>query len=94
MIIFENGLSPFELKKFASILKERFAGIPCAALSEAGENVFNYVLAYESEKLSEISRELNKKLNGRGGGRDGIVQGTYRADRAVIESVLRETFKA
>lgn len=93
VIIFENGLSPFELKKFAVILKERFAEIPCAALSEVGENVFNYVLAYESEKLSEISRELNKKLNGRGGGRDGAVQGTYRADRAAIESVLRETFK-
>lgn len=93
VIIFENGLSPFELKKFASILKERLVGIPCAVLSEVGENVFNYVLAYESEKFSEISRELNKKLNGRGGGRDGVVQGTYRVDRAVIESAVRDVFK-
>lgn len=51
------------------------------------------MLAYESEKLSEISRELNKKLNGRGGGRDGVVQGTYRVDRAVIESAVRDVFK-
>lgn len=93
VIVFANGLSPFELKKFASILQERFAGIPCAVLSEVGEKVFNYVLAYESEKLSEISRELNKKLNGRGGGRDGVVQGTYRVGRAVIESAVRDVFK-
>lgn len=93
VIVFENGLSPFELKKFASILKERFGGIPCAVLSEVEEKVFNYVLAYESENLSEISRELNKKLNGRGGGRDGVVQGTYRADRATIESAIHDAFK-
>lgn len=93
VIVFENGLSPFELKKFASILKERFVGIPCAVLSEVEEKTFNYVLAYESENLSEISRELNKKLNGRGGGRDGVVQGTYRADRATIESAIRDAFK-
>lgn len=93
VIVFENGLSPFELKKFASILKERFGGIPCAVLSEVEEKAFNYVLAYESENLSEISRELNKKLNGRGGGRDGVVQGTYRADRGTIESAIHDAFK-
>lgn len=92
VIVFENGLSPFELKKFASILKERFVGIPCALLSEVEEKTFNYVLVYESENLSEISRELNKKLNGRGGGRDGVVQGTYRADRATIESAIHDAF--
>lgn len=92
VLIFEDELTPFELKRFAGILKEQFPTSAIAVLSQAKSDkpVFNYVLALDPQKAPEISKSLNKGLCGRGGGRDGLIQGSYQTDKETIEKTLRE----
>lgn len=91
LILFEEDLTPFELKRFAGILKENFPDVHLIVLSAASDG-YNYVIASVSEELTERSKRLNKALNGRGGGREGLVQGTYRAEREQIEKAFNELF--
>lgn len=91
LILFEEDLNPFELKRFAGILKEYFPEAHLMVLS-AASNGYNYVIASDSEDLADRSKKLNKALNGRGGGREGLVQGTYRADKEQIEKAFNELF--
>ena len=89
--VFEEDLSPFELKRFAGMLKEKFPESSVGIFSPI-EGGFNYVIASSEPELPKISKSLNAKLNGRGGGRDGMVQGTYRADKKAIEEAFDEVF--
>ncbi len=89
--VFEDDLSPFELKRFAGMLKEKFPESSVGIFSPI-EGAFNYVIASSEPELLKISKSLNAKLNGRGGGRDGMVQGTYRADKKAIEGAFDEVF--
>ena len=92
IIDFIDGLSPFELKRYAALLQEREPEVAVAVLSESDPQVFSYVLSSREDTLGQISRALNQALNGRGGGRGGIVQGTFRAGREEIEKELKRAF--
>lgn len=89
--VFEEDLTPFELKRFAGMLKEKFPSDAVGVFSSI-DGGFNYVIASSDPELPKISKSLNGQLNGRGGGRDGMVQGTYRADKSAVEEAFRETF--
>jgi alanyl-tRNA synthetase len=89
--VFEEDLTPFELKRFAGMLKEKFPNDAVGVFSSI-DGGFNYVIASSDPELPKISKSLNGQLNGRGGGRDGMVQGTYRADKSAVEEAFRETF--
>ena len=89
--VFEEDLTPFELKRFAGMLKEKFPNEAVGVFSPI-EGGFNYVIASSNPELPKISKSLNGQLNGRGGGRDGIVQGTYRADKDGVEGAFRKAF--
>lgn len=89
--VFEEDLTPFELKRFAGMLKEKFPNDVVGVFSSI-DGGFNYVIASSDPELPKISKSLNGQLNGRGGGRDGMVQGTYRADKSAVEEAFRETF--
>ena len=91
MKVFEEDLSPFELKRFAGMLKEKFSESSIGVFSSI-EGGFNYVIASSDPELPKISKSLNAKLNGRGGGRDGMVQGTYRVDKKTVEEAFDEIF--
>lgn len=96
VLTFEEDLTPFELKRFAGILKEHHPSSSIAVLSIAKveKPTFNYVLILDPQQAPQISKLLNQKLSGRGGGRDGIIQGSYQADRDEIEKVLKEQLNA
>lgn len=89
--VFEEDLTPFELKHFVGMLKEKFPSDAVGVFSSI-DGGFNYVIASSDPELTKISKSLNGQLNGRGGGRDGMVQGTYRADKSAVEGAFRETF--
>ena len=89
--VFEEDLTPFELKRFAVMLKEKFPESSIGVFSPI-EGGFNYVIASSDPELPKFSKSLNAKLNGRGGGRDGMVQGTYRVDKEAVEEAFDEIF--
>ena len=97
LTLFEEGLTPFELKLFATQVAESKKAQVTALLAPAaaadGTVVYNYVIAWDDARLREASKTLNQRLNGRGGGKD-MVQGSFKADRAEIETAIAEVFGA
>lgn len=97
LTLFEEGLTPFELKLFATqVAESKKAQVtvllaPAAAADDA--LVYNYVIAWDDARLREASKTLNQRLNGRGGGKD-MVQGSFKAARAEIETAIAEVFGA
>ena len=89
--VLEEDLTPFELKRFAVMLKEKFPESSIGVFSPI-EGGFNYVIASSDPELPKFSKPLNAELNGRGGGRDGMVQGTYRVDKEAVEEAFDEIF--
>ena len=97
LTLFEEGLTPFELKLFATQVAESKKAQVTALLAPAaaadGTVVYNYVIAWDDARLREASKTLNQRLNGRGGGKD-MVQGSFKAARAEIETAIAEVFGA
>ena len=97
LTLFEEGLTPFELKLFATQVAESKKAQVTALLAPAaatdGTVVYNYVIAWDDTRLREASKTLNQRLNGRGGGKD-MVQGSFKAARAEIETAIAEVFGA
>lgn len=97
LTLFEEGLTPFELKLFATQVAESKKAQVTALLAPAtaadGAVVYNYVIAWDDARLREASKTLNQRLNGRGGGKD-MVQGSFKAARAEIETAIAEVFGA
>ena len=97
LTLFEEGLTPFELKLFATQVAESKKAQVTALLASAaaadGTVVYNYVIAWDDARLREASKTLNQRLNGRGGGKD-MVQGSFKAARAEIETAIVEVFGA
>ena len=97
LTLFEEGLTPFELKLFATQVAESKKAQVTALLASAaaadGTVVYNYVIAWDDTRLREASKTLNQRLNGRGGGKD-MVQGSFKAARAEIETAIVEVFGA
>ena len=94
-ILFEDSLTPFELKQFAMQLmpsgKAEVYAVLSAKTGEGDSAEYAYAIASPTVALRDPIRELNRVLNGRGGGRD-IVQGTFAADEATVRRTLLATF--
>ena len=97
LTLFEEGLTPFELKLFATQVAEskkaQVTALFAPATAADGTVVYNYVIAWDDTRLREASKTLNQRLNGRGGGKD-MVQGSFKAARAEIETAIAEVFGA
>ena len=95
LVLFEEGLTPFELKVFATQLaqakKADVTAVLAAAASADGSPTYNYVIAWDDARLREASKALNTRLSGRGGGKD-MVQGSFKAARADIEAAINDVF--
>ena len=95
LTLFEEGLTPFELKVFATHVAESKKAAVTAlfapAASSDGTPIYNYVIAWDDARLRDASKALNQRLSGRGGGKD-IVQGSFKASRADIEAAVTEIF--
>lgn len=96
IVVEEPDTAPAQLRTFCTVIAEKHPeAAAVAVLSSTGtpeEPLFSYVIYSKAANLREISAALNKSLNGRGGGSGGFVQGSYRADRASIESAVRAAF--
>lgn len=89
-MLVEDGLTPFELRNFCTMLAEAQKSPLIVVLSQTAAGVYSYVLACSDETLRSWSTTLNKALNGRGGGAKGFVQGSFKADVDAIHQAVAD----
>ncbi len=88
LAVFEEGLSPVQLRQFATLLYEEGKGAVVGVFSPDGNGGFQYALGSSRFDMRSLSRAMNQKLNGRGGGSALMAQGTFRAGREEIEALF------
>lgn len=85
---FEDGLSPWDLRKGAEVLAG--AGRAAAYLLLSGEGeVYDYVLLSGTRDVRPLGKALNERLRGRGGGKDAV-QGRFGASADEIRRAAEE----
>lgn len=82
--LFEDSLSPGELRRFCIMLTERRAGV-CAVFSGDDETGYRYALGAKSGDMRALSQRMHQALGGRGGGNTGLVQGAVEGTRGGVE---------
>ena len=94
-LYFEDNLSIEYLRSFCNLLLATGKMHTCAALSAVAVEseglqpaAYNYVIVSNAIDLKPHIKTLNQQLNGRGGGSSSAIQGTYFADKELIEKTL------
>ena len=84
VLVFEEGLSPDDIRRFALILSERCGG--AAAVLSGGEKTgYRYAIADPSGDARPFAKELSGLFSGRGGGPKELVQGSAAGGREELE---------
>lgn len=83
LAVFEEELSPVQLRKFCTLLYEGGKGSVVLVCSEE-DGSFRYALGSGQQDMRSLSKALGGKLNGRGGGSALMAQGTFQASRDEI----------
>ena len=84
-VLFEEGLSPDELRRLCVAVMETCGG-RCAAFSGSDAEGWAYAVGLEGGDLRAFVREMNATLNGRGGGKPFFAQGRVSSGRKEIEA--------
>lgn len=87
LCLFEEGLSPNELRRFCVMLTEHRSG-SCIVLCGDDQNGYRYALGIGEGDARAISKELHQALGGKGGGSAQMVQGAIPATRQSIEMYI------
>jgi len=82
LCIFEDDLTPIELKQLCEALMQRADYV--LVLSETEPFVYKYALGSLKHDIGVLGKALNEKFNGRGGGK-GIIQGALSGSREGIK---------
>ncbi len=89
LAVFENGLTPVQLRQFCTILYEGKKGSTVLVCS-GEDNCFQYAIGSGTRDMRIITKTLNGKLNGRGGGSALMAQGTFQASSEEINKAFIE----
>ncbi len=81
--MFEDGLSPDDLRRYALLLARRCGGAAAAFSGTAGN--YRYALAGVGTDVRPFGKRMNAALKGRGGGSAELVQGSVKAERGAVE---------
>lgn len=86
-VLFEQGLTPVDVRKLADRLQERvsFAAVFCGTDREG----YKYVICGRGMDITGLGKEFNRALNGRGGGKNPMIQGSVSARRDEIEAFFK-----
>ena len=87
VLLFEEGLSPDELRRLADSVLQTCGG-RCAVFSGDG-NSYKYAIGQKGADLRSFAKELNTALNGRGGGKPEFIQGSLNATQEQIKAFFR-----
>ena len=81
--VFEEGMTPDELRRYCLTLSENFK---IAAVFNGTEGNYKYAVSSKTENCAAIAKEINEKFFGRGGGKPELVQGGCSGKREEIEN--------
>lgn len=87
LCLFEDNLTPNELRRFCAQLIEHRPG-PCLLLCGSDESGYRYALGVAGGDARALSKALHQALGGKGGGNAQLVQGTIAASRARIAAYI------
>ena len=93
VVLFEDGLEPFSVRKLAVAVMETCGGW-CAVFSGSDKNGYKYAVGELDGDTRAIVKAMNQALNGRGGGKPFLAQGSVQASRAEIEAFFADLTKA
>lgn len=85
-ILFEQELSPMEVRKLADKLQAKAAF--SAVFSGNDSDGYKYVICCKDMDVAAFGKAFNAALNGRGGGKHPMIQGSLTAVRKDIEQYL------
>ncbi len=80
--VFEEGMTPDELRRYCLNLSENFK---IAAVFNGKEGDYKYAVSSKTENCAVIAKEINAKFSGRGGGKPELVQGGCAGKASEIE---------
>ena len=83
VLLFEEGLKPDALRRFADALQSTCGG-RAAVFSKTADG-YQYAIGQENGDLRAMTKAMNAALSGRGGGKPFFVQGSVKATQAEIE---------
>lgn len=87
LLLFEDGLSPIQLRNLATRLYEDQKCSVALVCSGEGRE-YHYVLGSGLQDMKALSRRMNEQLAGRGGGSSLMAQGTFHAEKEQIREVF------
>lgn len=87
LLVFEQDLTPVQLRRFCTMLYEQGRGNVAAVCSGEDGN-WQYALGSTAEDMKKMSKWMNGLLNGRGGGSSQMAQGTWAAEKDKIIDVF------
>lgn len=93
VVLFEDGLEPFSVRKLAVAVMETCGGW-CAVFSGSDKNGYKYAVGELDGDTRAIVKAMNQALNGRGGGKPFLAQGSVQASHAEIEAFFADLTKA
>ena len=88
-VMFENGASNDDLRRFCLLLSERAA--TSAVFSENGDGTYKYAIGSLTRDVRALSKELCGRFGGKGGGQPALVSGTL--DRSATRAALEDFIK-
>ncbi len=89
LTVFEDALSPEELRHFALALIERRPE-RVAVFSGSDAEGYRYCIAKRDGDVRPLTKAFNAALSGRGGGSAVLTQGSVPAGRETVEAALTE----
>ena len=92
LAVFEENLSPVQLRQLATMLYEKKKGKIAGVFSgKEEEQLYQYALGSSQADMRKLSKAMNGALTGRGGGSNLMAQGSFKASAAEIREVwIRE----
>ena len=91
LIVFEEDLTPIQVRQYATLLYEQNkAGVAAVCSGNDRDSEYHYALGSSRMDMRALSKAMNSRLSGRGGGSSLMAQGTFRAAREAIEAAFLE----
>ena len=96
LIVFEEDLTPIQVRQYATLLYEQNkAGVAAVCSGNDRDSEYHYALGSSRMDMRALSKAMNSRLSGRGGGSSLMAQGTFRAAREPLRqrSWKRQNYK-
>lgn len=86
--VFEDGLSPTDLRRYCLLLCEKCSGTAAVFSGRDGAG-YRYAVGSRNDDVRALCKALNQAFSGRGGGSKELAQGSLQGGREALERFLQ-----